>query len=57
MRLFHSAERAIKRQVSRSGGTGLNLFVDPAAIYDPFRPIQISRDTTSMAGILRGIGH
>jgi hypothetical protein len=39
------------------GGTGLNLFADPTAIYNSFRPIQISRDTTSMAGILRGMGH
>jgi hypothetical protein len=40
-----------------TGGTGLNLFADPAAIYNSFRPIQIARDTTSMAGILRGMGH
>ncbi len=39
------------------GGTGLNLFGDPAAVYSSFRPIQISRDTTSQAGVLRGMGH
>ena len=39
------------------GGTGLNLFGDPAAVYNSFRPIQISVDTTSQAGILRGMGH
>ena len=40
-----------------AGGTGLNLFADPAAIYNSFRPVQISVDTTSMAGILRGMAH
>jgi len=40
-----------------TGGTGLNLFADPSAIYGSFRPIQVSVDTTSMAGILRGMSH
>jgi len=40
-----------------TGGTGLNLFGDPNAIYSSFRPIQVSVDTTSMAGILRGMAH
>lgn len=40
-----------------AGGTGLNLLGDPAAVYNSFRPIQISRDTTSQAGVLRGMGH
>jgi hypothetical protein len=40
-----------------TGGTGLNIFGDPAAVYNSFRPIQISRDTTSAAGILRGMAH
>jgi len=38
-----------------SGGTGLNIFGDPAAVYNSFRPVQISVDTTSKAGILRGL--
>jgi hypothetical protein len=40
-----------------TGGTGLNIFADPNAIYSSFRPIQISVDTTAMAGILRGMAH
>jgi hypothetical protein len=35
----------------------LNLFGNPAGIYNSFGPIQISRDTTSQAGALRGMGH
>ena len=40
-----------------TGGTGLNLFADPSAIYGSFRPIELSVDTTSMAGMLRGMAH
>ncbi|MGA2268296.1 MAG: carboxypeptidase-like regulatory domain-containing protein [Bryobacteraceae bacterium] len=40
-----------------TGGTGLNIFADPSAVYSSFRPIQVSVDTTSMAGILRGMAH
>jgi len=40
-----------------AGGTGLNIFADPNAIYSSFRPIQVSVDTTSQAGILRGMAH
>ena len=40
-----------------SGGTGLNIFANPAALYSSFRPVQISVDTTSQAGILRGMAH
>jgi len=40
-----------------SGGTGLNIFADPAGVYNSFRPIQVSVDTTSQAGILRGMAH
>jgi hypothetical protein len=39
------------------GGTGLNLFADPAALYSSFRPILVSQDTTSAGGILRGMHH
>jgi len=40
-----------------TGGTGLNLFANPSASYSSFRPIEVSVDTTSMAGILRGMAH
>src|SRR5262249_1514831 len=33
-----------------AGGSGLNLFADPDAVFKAFRPIQISRDTTSGGG-------
>jgi hypothetical protein len=37
-----------------SGGSGINMFADPSAAYASFRPVQISTDTTSRGGILRG---
>ncbi|HEY1342610.1 MAG TPA: carboxypeptidase-like regulatory domain-containing protein [Bryobacteraceae bacterium] len=37
------------------GGTGLNFFGDPNAAFGAFRPLQLSVDTTSMGGILRGL--
>ncbi len=38
------------------GGTGLNLFGDPAAVFGSFRPAMVSLDTTSGAGgQLRGL--
>ena len=37
------------------GGTGLNIFGDPNAVFSSFRPLQLSTDTTSMGGILRGL--
>lgn len=38
------------------GGTGLNLFADPDAVYASFRPTMISLDTTSSGGgQLRGL--
>ena len=40
-----------------AGGTGLNIFADPNAIYSSFRPVEISVDTTAMAGVLRGMPH
>jgi hypothetical protein len=40
-----------------TGGTGLNIFADPNAVYSDFRPVEISVDTTSMDGILRGMAH
>ncbi|MGH9394624.1 MAG: carboxypeptidase regulatory-like domain-containing protein [Terriglobales bacterium] len=39
------------------GGTGLNLFANPAAVYAAFRPVQLGVDTTSLGGMLRGMGH
>ncbi|HXN23534.1 MAG TPA: carboxypeptidase-like regulatory domain-containing protein [Candidatus Dormibacteraeota bacterium] len=36
-------------------GTGLNLFGDPQAAFNAFRPIQVSVDTTSRGGTLRGL--
>jgi len=39
-----------------TGGTSLNIFADPAAVCAQFRPIQISTDTTSRGGTLRGLG-
>jgi hypothetical protein len=37
-----------------TGGTGLNLFADPVAVYNSFRRILVSQDTTSFGGQLRG---
>lgn len=39
-----------------TGGTGLNIFADPGAVCGLFRPIQLSTDTTSRGGTLRGLG-
>jgi hypothetical protein len=38
------------------GGTGLNIFGNPAAAYAAFRPVEASVDTTSRGGTLRGLG-
>jgi len=39
-----------------AGGTGLNLFADPAAVYGAFRPLLLSQDTsTGGGGQLRGL--
>jgi len=41
---------------SASGsGTGLNIFGDPQAVFNQFRAVQLSRDTTSRGGTLRGL--
>ncbi len=40
------------------GGTGLNLFADPNAVLNSFRPASVGVDTTSGGGgQLRGMGH
>jgi hypothetical protein len=38
-----------------TGGTGLNLFADPAAVFNSFRPILLSQDTRSGGYVLRGM--
>jgi hypothetical protein len=41
---------------SASGkGSGLNIFGDPQAVLNQFRPVQSSVDTTSRGGTLRGL--
>jgi hypothetical protein len=38
-----------------SGGSGLNIFADPQEVLADFRPIQVSKDTRSARGVLRGL--
>jgi hypothetical protein len=38
-----------------TGGSGLNLFADPAAVIGNFRPINVSQDGRSFRGTLRGL--
>ncbi len=38
-----------------TGGTGLNLFSDPAPVYNNFRRVLISQDRTSSRGTLYGL--
>jgi hypothetical protein len=38
-----------------SGGSGLNLFANPQTVLADFRPIQVSQDTRSARGVLRGL--
>ncbi len=37
------------------GGTGLNLFKDPVAAFNSFRPFLLSQDTRSNRGLIRGL--
>jgi hypothetical protein len=38
------------------GGTGLNLFANPVAVYQAFRPVLLSQDTNgNISGTLRGM--
>jgi hypothetical protein len=37
-------------------GSGLNIFSDPQAVFNQFRPVRASVDTTSRGGTLRGFG-
>lgn len=51
----------VHKGVSGSDGVGTccgpsyNIFQDPAAVYNDFRPFQISTDTTNSIGAMRGI--
>jgi hypothetical protein len=40
-----------------AGGTGLNLFANPQAVYDSLRAFLISQDTRSERGAFRGLGY
>ena len=37
------------------GGSGLNVFADPAAVYNSFRRISLSTDTNRQRGAIRGL--
>lgn len=37
-------------------GTGLNLFADPAVVFNSLRPFLLSQDTRSARGSIRGLG-
>jgi hypothetical protein len=37
-----------------TGGTGVNLFADPSAVFAAFRPVQLSTDTNVSNYVLRG---
>jgi hypothetical protein len=39
-----------------NGGTGLNIFADPSAVFNGVRRVQISRDERSGRNALRGLG-
>jgi hypothetical protein len=41
---------------SATGGAGLNLFADPAAVFANLRPFLLSQDTRSARGSFRGLG-
>ncbi len=41
---------------SATGGSGLNLFADPAAVFNKFRPFLISQDRRTNRGQIRGLG-
>jgi hypothetical protein len=38
-----------------NGGSGLNLFADPARAFSRFRPVELSRDSRAGRGTLRGL--
>jgi hypothetical protein len=39
-----------------NGGTGLNLFADPAAVFNTLRPFELSTDHRSARGLIRDLG-
>jgi hypothetical protein len=39
-----------------AGGTGLNLFANPDAVFKAFRPFLLSQDTRGSRGAVRGLG-
>src|SRR5262249_53288339 len=39
-----------------TGGTGLSLFADPAAVFGSLRPFLIGQDTRTSRGSFRGLG-
>lgn len=38
-----------------TGGQGLNIFANPSAVYNDFRPFLISQDTHNSQGVIRGL--
>jgi Carboxypeptidase regulatory-like domain len=40
-----------------TGGSGLNIFANPEAVLVDFRPIQVSKDSRSARGVLRGLAY
>lgn len=40
-----------------TGGTGLNLFPDPASVFNNFRHVRLSEDTRVGRGVIRGLPH
>lgn len=40
-----------------AGGTGINLFANPAAVYNSLRPFLLSQDTRSQRGLFRTLGY
>ena len=39
-----------------TGGTGLNLFGNPAQLFADLRPVEISTDTSTFRGLFHGLG-
>jgi Carboxypeptidase regulatory-like domain len=51
---FHAAPASGCGSSASGSGSGLNIFADPQAVCNQFRPIQLSVDKTSRGGTLRG---
>jgi len=39
-----------------TGGSGLNLFANPAAVFANLRPVELSTDTSTFRGMFNGLG-